>query len=127
MKKLIYVILCVLPLLISCDKDSDKKSSEYYVRYEMSATTQYVSTNRTISVSTESGTKEFSINYNSFSETFGPVDKGFTANMTVNYTTSGSNTTTLKIYVARGEEPFALKETKTSGGSTVTTSYTIDF
>lgn len=127
MKRLVYVILCVLPLLLSCDKDTS--SADYYVKYEynLSSSASYGNKyiNKTISVNTESGIKDFTTSSNSFSETFGPVKKGFNAAITVKYESASDGTTNLRIYVCRGEEPFALKATNKAYSNTA--SYTIDY
>lgn len=129
MKKLFFIILSVLPLLWGCDKDSGNDSAEYYVKYEYGVSSnpsfgsQY--TNKTISINTDSGVKEFTTISNSFTETIGPVKKGFQASITVTYPSgsSASGTPSSKIYVCRGAEPFALKASNNSTSAT----YTIDF
>ena len=126
MKRFIYVILCVLLLLLSCEKESS--SADYYVRYEMSTSSQYVKNSRKISVNTDSGVKEYNTDLNGFTETFGPFKKCFNANITVVYVSDYPGaTTTLKIYVSRGQEPFALKAETVGGQKTVSASYIIDF
>lgn len=128
MKRFLWVLLCVVPLFLGCDKDSEKEVYEYYVRYEYSLTSsspmggvQY--NNKIISINTDSGVINVTTYANSYTETIGPVKKGFDANITVKYDGGSSGTTNLKIYVARGSEPFALKATSTN---TVSVSYTID-
>lgn len=131
MKRFIYVILLILPLLLSCDKESGRESADYYVKYEYSLSFNNVMgsasyPNKTITISTDKGTNEVSTTSNTYTETIGPVKKGFTANITVKYNSSSSGGTThLKIYVCRGSEPFALKATNETYSSTA--SYTIDF
>jgi hypothetical protein len=124
MKRFFCVILFILPLMMSCDKGSS--SADYYVRYEygLSSNPSFGSSyyNKTISVNTDSGIKDFTTISNSFTETFGPVKKGFKASITVEYE-SGGGTTNLRIYVSRGEEPFALK----ANGQGNSLSYTIDY
>lgn len=119
----------MLPLLFSCDNDSDKQMIDYYVRYEYNLTfgpsygSQYY--DKTITVNTDSGIKEFTTINNSFSETFGPVKKGFKASISVKSENGSSGTTNLRIYVSRGGEPFVLKATNESYLKTA--SYTIDY
>ena len=128
MKRFLWVLLCVVPLFLGCEKDSEKEVYEYYVRYEYSLTSsspmggvQY--NNKIISINTDSGVINVTTYANSYTETIGPVKKGFDASITVKYDGSSGGTTNLKIYVARGSEPFALKATSTN---TVSASYTID-
>ena len=130
MKKIIYLLLCVFPMLLSCnnEKESDELT-EYYVRYEYDFTYDYNS-GRNIpkwkfSFKTVDGTIIDIISKNNqFNETIGPVRKGFEANISVSWMEGyGSGITNLKIYVAKGNEPFALKEISNS----TTASYTIDF
>ena len=129
MKRLTNLLLCLFPLFLSCDKDSEKLSADYYVRYEFSLTysnpmggTKY--TNKTISITTDSGIIEVATTSNAYTETIGPVNKGFNASITVNSDgSSGGGTTNLKIYVSRGSEPFVLK----ASSNRTTASYIIDF
>ena len=129
MKRFLWVLLCVVPLFLGCDKDSEKEVYEYYVRYEYSLTSsnQFVGvqrSNKVLSINTDSGVINVTTYDTDYTETIGPVKKGFDANITVKYDGSSSGTTNLKIYVARGSEPFALKATSTN---TASASYTIDY
>ena len=128
MKRFLWVLLCVVPLFLGCDKDSEKEVYEYYVRYEYSLTSsnpmvgvQY--NNKIISINTDTGVINVTTIANSYSETIGPVKKGFDASITVKYDGGSGGTTNFKIYVARGSEPFALKATSTN---TASASYTIN-
>lgn len=131
MKRIIYLLLCAFPMLLSCnnEKESDELT-EYYVRYEYEhassdPTKGATYANKIISVKTDSGILDITTLANSYSETFGPVQKGFEAKISVSYLgSSGWGDTTLKIYVARGNEPFALKPAVING---YTATYTIDF
>lgn len=66
----------------------------------------------TVAVNTESGMQTISVSslngYLGFSETYGPVSKGFNASITA-FIEPGRPST--RIYVCRGEEPFVLKAT----------------
>ncbi|MBR5936450.1 MAG: hypothetical protein IKZ89_09900 [Bacteroidaceae bacterium] len=129
MKRIIFIMFCVVSPLLSCDKNSNE-TAEYYVKYEMSATTRYAREERTILVNMENGVKKYDTDLNPFSETFGPFPKGFNANISINYKSgesAGSTTTILKIYVARGQEPFSLKAETISSSKTVSVSYIIDY
>lgn len=131
MKRLIFLLLFVIPLLSGCEKESEIQSDSYYVRYEYNLSfispiggSSYV--NKTISISTDLGTIEVATISNSYTETIGPVKKGFTANISVKYDNGDKGGTTgLKIYVCRGSEPFALKAVNEP--YRYTASYTIDF
>ena len=132
MKRFIYFLLCIFPLLLSCDKDSEGQSDDYYVKYEYSLTFNNVMgssayPNKTISINTDSGVIEVATTSNTYIETIGPVKKGFKASITVKYGNEGSRggTTLMKIYVSRGSEPFALKTTNEQYSNTA--SYTIDY
>ncbi|MDE5573592.1 MAG: hypothetical protein K2I94_07585 [Muribaculaceae bacterium] len=138
MKKYTLFISClVLSLfLCGCDKDDDPTSSskaEYYIKYEGKVTTNgtYGGTNGVYYgkvnyiVNTESGTENFE-STSTFSQTFGPVKKGFTANITIDAVRSVTTYCNAKIYVSRNNEPFALKANKMEE-KTVTVSYTIDY
>lgn len=128
MKRILNIFLCAFPLLLGCDKDSGKEMADYYVRYEYSLTAsspmggvQY--NNKTISINTDLGVIDVTTFSNTYSETIGPVSKGFNASIKVQYNGNSGGTTNLKIYVARGTEPFALK----ASTNNTTASYTIDF
>lgn len=128
MKRFLWVLLCVVPLFLGCEKDSEKEVYEYYVRYEYSLTltgptsgTSYSS--RTLSINTDSGVINATTYAYSYSEIIGPVKKGFKASITLKEEQVSGGTRNLKIYVARGSEPFALKATSTN---TASASYTID-
>ena len=126
MKRFLGVLLCVVPLFLGCDKDSEKEVYEYYVRYEYSLTgptsgTGYSS--RTLSINTDSGVINATTYAYSYSEIIGPVKKGFKASITLKEEQVSGGPRNLKIYVARGSEPFALKASSTN---TVSASYTID-
>lgn len=143
MKTLLKVaLLFIFPLLmVSCGGDDidepdmptgqpsqNDTKAEYYVRYDATISTSKQSTFK-YSVSTDSGSKTFETEAHTFSETFGPVKKGFIASIFVdasNLSYAANCSCVVKIYVCRGKEPFALKATA-SGDKTATTSYTIDF
>jgi hypothetical protein len=120
MKKiLLTTLMCVCAIMLSsCSKD-DKDDDGYYVKYEAKDSHYYL---MKVSVNTENGTQTFSVGGFSFSQTFGPVKKGFSARITASDNTAGGNFRTVSIYVSKGEEPFTLKQT----GST-SASYVIDF
>lgn len=124
MKKIIYILFAaIMPLCYSCSADDDapevsvpQKEDNYYVKYEaqghaVSGAHKYVSMN--VDVSTPDGTKNYkteSALKTTFSQTFGPVKKGFVTNIM----TSGCTYMNCQIYVSVNEEPFALKAEGTS-------------
>ncbi len=116
MKKHLVLLVALVATLImaSCSKEE----ANYYVKYEASAYTPHASTIY-ISVNTENGVQSIQAPGNTFSETFGPVQKGFKASISASVSVG---TTSTSIYVSRGEEPFVLKAT---GGETA--EYVIDF
>ena len=86
MRKYTLFISClVLSLfLCCCDKDDDPSSSskaEYYVKYE-GTVSAIVNGKATYTVNTETGKQTFESG-KSFSQTFGPVKKGFTASISI--------------------------------------------
>ena len=103
MKKHLVLLLALAAtiMMASCTKDK----ANYYVKYEASATSMY--SGMSVKVNTEDGMQSFYITGKTFSESFGPVSKGFKA--TISAHCSGSTNTS--IYVSRGEEPFVLKAT----------------
>lgn len=131
MKHLKYLLLFSLSFIVfGCGGDNDDEPNtpgsvaEYYVKYEASIVSYRNGTVK-YTVNTETGEKIFSSG-KSFSQTFGPVEKGFHASIKVDAKNVVGASSNIRIYVCRGNEPFALKANK-SGESTVSASYTIDF
>ena len=114
MKKHFVLLLALVATLMmaSCKKEK----VNYYVKYE--AIGSYYGGLMKINVNTENGIQSFTTSSKTYSETFGPVSKGFAASISIIYSTN-LNT---YIYVSRGEEPFVLKATGTSAAE-----YVIDF
>jgi len=71
-----------------------------------------------LAVAAESGTITFTDVKQSWSQTFGPVQNGFRADISV----EGASSPSVQIYVSRGNEPFALKAAGSDRAS-----YVIDF
>lgn len=119
-----FIILATFTfILFSCS--DDEPSSAYYVKYEASVKSVYIGDNIKYTVKTENGFKTYTSG-KSYSQTFGPVKKGFNAKITADARDWNIADCEVKIYVCRGEEPFALKSSN-SGGKLVSTSYTIDY
>lgn len=94
---------------------------EYYVQYEVGGINHVI---HSISVTTPWGTDGLApgTTAKTWSETYGPVSKGFCANIRV----SGTGTLfRVVIRVSKNGGPFALKASKTESGS-VSVSYTIE-
>ena len=88
MKRFLWVLLCVVPLFLGCDKDSEKEVYEYYVRYEYSltltgSTSGTLYSSRTLSINTDSGVINATTYAYSYSEIIGPVKKGFKASSAI--------------------------------------------
>lgn len=110
--------------IISCSKEKDNKYEEkdYYIKYEANFSSyplHYYDIEYT--VATDKGIQTF-ISGNSFSEIFGPVEKGFTAKLSY----EGNGICNGSIYVSKGSEPFSLKEHQLSNYSKIDISYTIE-
>ena len=127
MKKKITFFATILVVLImaSCDKDdigniendnNPSDNSEYYVRYTVSSRYPYIFSD--VKYSDVNGTGSF-MNYQTrhWTETIGPVKKGFNA-----YVKNEKGTATDKIEVSKNGGPFALKA---SGNNSA--SYSIDY
>lgn len=115
MKKHLVLLLglAVTLMMASCTKD------RYYVKYEVTATSIHIG-NMQVDVNTGTGIQSFKTSSKLYSETFGPVSKGF--NASVSATSNYGALLYTSIYVSKGEEPFVLKAT---GGPTA--EYVIDF
>lgn len=153
MKKILVTIGIILAFTAtySCSDDSDDHFDElanlltsdssrlnnneeqnYYVKYEVDISpTSYV-TLSSIDITIETGLQSFDIDPKGFSETFGPVKKGFTASIEA-YLASQANGKefAIRIYVCKGDEPFVLKaynySTEDSRYTPLTAKYTIDY
>ena len=80
-----------------------------------------------VTVSTDKGSETITTSkQRSWTQTYGPVSKGFRASITAK-----GGWATVNIYVCKGNEPFALKKSKSNnvGNSNTSTSasYTIDY
>ena len=121
MKRTLFIYTIFL-LAISCHKNDDTDNANeptiYYVKYEASGNGSYSYVDKTI-VATGDGDRTFTGTARSWSETFGPVSKGFRAEITAS---GRGGIPRVAIYVCRGKEPFALKQTGNGSAS-----YTIDF
>lgn len=118
MKKHLVLLLALAATLMmaSCTKEK----ANYYVKYEVTAYgTNHYGT-MTLNVNTENGPQTITSSSKVFSETFGPVSKGFEASVSASASFPTYMTTSL--YVSRGEEPFVLKATGTSSAQ-----YVIDY
>ncbi len=107
------------------NEPDDSYSSDYYVKYEASVSSSNYGKTVEYTVETDIGRKTF-VGGKTFEQTFGPVKKGFKASVRAdagNYYGAECN---VKIYVCRGNEPFALKANQ-SGSTNVAVSYTIDY
>ena len=117
MKKLSVLLFGIVAIIMSgCSKDK----GSYYVRYDVTLTSVYIGT-MTVEVNTEKGVQSFQTPSKTFSETFGPVNKGFNASVSASHDLYYGTLNT-SIYVCKGEDPFVLKATGSSSAE-----YTIDF
>ena len=136
--KISFFILTIIlfPLLMSCNKEENidfntppenTEHVNYHIKYEASCNSKYIGNVMKISVKTESGTQTFE-GGRSFSQTFGPVHKGFNCKIDCFNTSHSSSYSEVivNIYVSREKEPFALKKTASGTGKS-SASYTINF
>ncbi len=132
MKKILYFFISVF-LLFSCEKRIDnslKEDDNYYVRYETALDSEYIIKSAQATMSTDKGDRTLIIKPKYFCETFGPVSYGFKAKFssTLNVsTTLKYGTYGVKIYVSKNNEPFVLKEIKSTSSTNLNANYTIDF
>ena len=127
---LLLLILMSSVFMFSCNKSDDTKPDDkdfYYVRYEVldDYYTNYGYCTH-ITVNTDKGYKNFDV-VRTFDETFGPVNNSFIPHIKVNTTPSNYNLKTVRVYVSKNNGPFALKVYKSVSGSTIDSSYKIDF
>lgn len=123
---LVSLFSLILLAIGSCKKSDVSPTSKdvYYVKYVIKGNTTY-SYFSDFSVNSDKGVKSFSgYQYRSWSQTYGPVKKGFNAHATVK-----GSLVSVEIYVSKDNGPFALKSSKTGSNmsSSISQSYTIDF
>ena len=118
-KKFLFVLLAfVAPLFTSCGgNDEDviipEVEDNYYVKYEAHGHASHIPAAKpsiSVTVNTPDGIKEYKSVGASFSQTYGPVRKGFTADIKV----GGAYYMDCQIYVSINQEPSALKAEGTS-------------
>ena len=118
--KITTVFLAIFIALSSCKKDKTNTTpnDDYFVKYVIKGNGTYIYFSD-FSVFTDQGNVSFSgYQYHSWNQTYGPVKNGFRASVLVQ-----SSYVTTEIYISKNNGPFALKASKSGGGS----SYTIDF
>lgn len=136
MKKL-YLIFAIFigTILIGCTSENPEVPStpekeenkpvekvDYYIKYVAESPSRYYSING-VTVNTDKGTVTIDMSgKKSWEQTFGPVPKGFKANISVKGTTGS-----LEIYCCRGQEKFALKAMLNGEKKNPSLSYTIDY
>ena len=132
MRILYKLVLAVIGIiLMGCSKSSDYEPSnstadvDYYVKYEAVVKSVYSTNNISYTVAVDNQIQTFKSG-KSFTEIFGPFKKGFVASITADASNLSIADCDVRIYVSRGNEPFALKANK-SGGKRVSVSYTIDY
>jgi len=118
----IITLFFIFLTLFSCEKDDTENtlSDSYYVKYVIRGNGTYNYFN-IFSIKTAQGNQSFSgYQYHSWNQTYGPVEKGFTASV------SAQGNVTTEIYVSKNSEPFSLKASN-SGSNSASASYTINF
>jgi len=130
MKKYLNIVilsLALITILSSCKKEATTTTTndDYYVKYAIKGNGTYIYFNN-FSVNSDKGNVSFSgYQYKSWTQTYGPVKKGFKASVTVQ-----SGYVTVEIYISKNNGAFALKASKSgnnSSTSNISQSYTIDF
>ena len=129
----VLVIFTLLLTFTACDNGNGKDNDTYYVKYETSMTSIYIIKKSYIKISTENGIKNIETSP-AFSETFGPVSKGFLASLETYLDVSSSlvqTSVTARIYISKNSEPFVLKAFDTSAcpmsNNPIKINYKIDF
>ena len=110
MKRRLFIIICTTIILFGFT-GCFTETANYYVKYEAQISSVHYGADAKYVVSTESGSTTITTRSKTWTETFGPVKKGFTASISGEAEYDG--TMTLNIYVCRGEEPFVLKASQT--------------
>lgn len=133
-----FILFTMIFAIYSCENNNisqpnnpttneDGGEENYYVKYTAECVCRY-NVNMEVKVNTEQGLTTF-LCEKKFSETFGPVPKGFECKIVgidPSSTTENYSDITVYIHISRNEEPFALKAINNGTGSSQA-SYTIDF
>lgn len=120
------IMFSMVFIFSSCSKDENentevKAKDNYYVRYEITGNGAYGRFSNW-EVKTPDGIySNKGTQVGRWSQTYGPVSKGFKCGVEIGNYISGAPT--IEIYVAKNEEPFALKVSATGKSA----SYTISF
>jgi hypothetical protein len=131
-KTLIYsIFLSTIVIFSGCKKDPTA-IDEYYVKFNVNSSTIYSNGKLDVNINNENNQPQsFSIDTKKAWEvTIGPVNKGFSAGVTVGEATNNHGKLTLKgqILVSKNGSPFAVKANDDSGTPRVSMSlsYTLE-
>lgn len=126
--KVLFYLFIAGTFIFGCKKEQTENtttSDEYYVKYSIAGNGAYILFNK-FTVATDRGTSSFSgYQYRTWTQTYGPVSKGFKASVSVE-----SQYVKVEIYVSKNNGPFALKASKSGTSNStayISQSYTIDF
>lgn len=101
-----FALLIVLFLFVSCSDEPETETADYYVRYEANVNSKTSKVEYT--VNTDTGSKTF-VGGKNFSQTFGPVKKGFRASIDAYSAELTPLSVDAYIYICKGAEPWGLK------------------
>ena len=119
--------LAFIMALSSCKKEENNTATndDYYVKYAITGNGTYIYFSN-FSVNSDHGNVSFNgYQFQSWTQTYGPLKKGFNASVSVQ-----SPYVTVEIYVSKNNGAFALKASKSgnsSSTSNISQSYKIDF
>ena len=119
----VFNLLLFLLILFSCNKDDDNMvtNDNYYVKYIIEAPSPYGRFSNWTVTTPQGNYSNNGTQVTSWTQTYGPVSKGFNCSVQIGNYISGAPT--IEILVSKNQEPFALKEIKTGNSA----SYTINF
>lgn len=130
-KQCILAIMLIINVLVfftfsSCNKeDIDNNETvtndSYYVKYIIKGNGAYGRFSNWTATTPEGKYSNSGTQVSYWSQTYGPVNKGFKCDVQIGNYISGAPT--IEIHASRNQEPFAVKVDKTGN----TASYTIDF
>lgn len=126
-------VLTVIPIIIgllfvfsSCEKDEIAAeevngTDTYYFRYSISGNGPYGRFSNWTASTPQGQYSNNGTQVRSWTQTYGPVNRGFKCEVLIGNYISGSPT--IDVHVSKNNEPFALKVSRTGGSA----SYTIDY
>ena len=131
------IVMMIMTMFVSsCTAESElekepEESARYYVKYEVTFTTQHINAEKHFTIMTDKGAEDFTFDEerktSTWEGTYGPVAKDFVASIKCSVPDYRySSVIQSRIYISREKEPFVIKAEGT-GKYSLNLQATIDF